>query len=119
MAENHLNYFKNDFTEKIERLKITCWKNSKIISDFHPICYIYLIFRVKIFNFTEAHLIFLSKNSSCLLSLTDMFDIISLDIQQAFLADDRFRFTYQWSDFEQEKLFFWSLKLRNACINMP
>ncbi|CAF3180715.1 unnamed protein product [Rotaria sp. Silwood2] len=118
MGKNYLNYFKNDSNEKIDCLKITCLKNSKNINDFHPICHIYLNIRVTILNFTEIYLTFLSKNSSCLLSLTYKHDIISLDIHQMFLVNDKFRFTYQWLNFDQEKLFSWfQWPLTMKCLN--
>ncbi|CAF1154187.1 unnamed protein product [Rotaria sordida] len=122
MGKNHENYFKSDSQKEIDCLKITCLKNSKTINDFHSICHIYLNFSVTILNFTEVRLIFLSKNSSCLLSLTNTSDIISLDIHQMFLVDDKFRFTYQWSNFDQGKLFSWSqwpltMKYLNSNIN--
>ncbi|CAF2993957.1 unnamed protein product [Rotaria sp. Silwood2] len=118
MGKNYLNYFKNGSNEKIDCLKITCLKNSKNINDFHPICHIYLNIRVTILNFTEIYLTFLSKNSSCLLSLTYKHDIISLDIHQMFLVNDKFRFTYQWLNFDQEKLFSWSQwPLTMKCLN--
>ncbi|CAF4823416.1 unnamed protein product [Rotaria sp. Silwood2] len=118
MGKNYLNYFKNDSNEKIDCLKITCLKNSKNINDFQPICHIYLNFRVTILNFTEIYLIFLSKNSSCSLSLTNTSGFISLDIHQMFLIDDKFRFTYQWSNFDQEKLFSWfQWPLTTKCLN--
>ncbi|CAF3075624.1 unnamed protein product [Rotaria sp. Silwood2] len=118
MGKNYLNYFKNGSNEKIDCLKITCLKDSKNINDFHPICHIYLNIRVTILNFTEIYLTFLSKNSSCLLSLTYKHDIISLDIHQMFLVNDKFRFTYQWLNFDQEKLFSWSQwPLTMKCLN--
>ncbi|CAF3761147.1 unnamed protein product [Rotaria sp. Silwood1] len=48
-----------------------------------------------------------------------MSDIISLDIHRIFLADDKFRFTYQWSNFNQEKLLSWSQwPLTMKCLNL-
>ncbi|CAF5000975.1 unnamed protein product, partial [Rotaria sp. Silwood1] len=74
---------------------------------------------MKIFNLTKLHLILLSKNSSCLLSLKNTSDIISLDIHQMFLVDDQFRFTYQWSNFNQTKLLSWSQwPLTMICLNL-
>ncbi|CAF0860494.1 unnamed protein product [Rotaria sp. Silwood1] len=108
MGKNYLNDFKNDSSEKIDCLKITCLKRSKNKKDFHPICHIRLNFRIKIFNLKEVPLTLLSKNSSCLLSLTTASDIISLDINEIFLVDDKFRFTYKWSNFIEEKLMSWS-----------
>ncbi|CAF0950824.1 unnamed protein product [Rotaria sp. Silwood1] len=74
---------------------------------------------MKIFNLTKLHLILLSKNSSCLLSLKNTSDIISLDIHQMFLVDDQFRFTYQWLNFNQTKLLSWSQwPLTMICLNL-
>ncbi|CAF4530855.1 unnamed protein product, partial [Rotaria sp. Silwood2] len=118
MEKTHLNYFTNNSNETIEYLKITCLKKSKNNNDFHPICHIYLNFHVKISNFEKVNLNFLSKNSSCLLSSTGRDNIIFLNIHQIFLADDKFRFTYQWSNFEQEKFFSWSQwPLTMPCLN--
>ncbi|CAF4994088.1 unnamed protein product, partial [Rotaria sp. Silwood1] len=118
MRKNYLNYFKNNYQDKIDCLKITCLKNSKNINNFYPICYIYLNFHVKILNIEEVYLTFLSKNSSCLLSLRNTSDIIYLDIDQIFLIDDKFRFSYQWSNFGQEKIFSWlQWPLTMTCLN--
>ncbi|CAF2513862.1 unnamed protein product [Rotaria sp. Silwood2] len=118
MGNDHLNYFTNYSNKNIEYLKITCLKKSKNNNNFHPICQIYLNFHVKISNFEQVNLNFLSKNSSCLLSSTDRDNIIFLNIHQIFLADDKFRFTYQWSNFEQEKFFSWSQwPLTITCLN--
>ncbi|CAF4390622.1 unnamed protein product, partial [Rotaria sp. Silwood2] len=118
MGNDHLNYFTNYSNKNIEYLKITCLKKSKNNNNFHPICQIYLNFHVKISNFEQVNLNFLSKNSSCLLSSTDRNNIIFLNIHQIFLADDKFRFTYQWSNFEQEKFFSWSQwPLTMPCLN--
>ncbi|CAF5224357.1 unnamed protein product, partial [Rotaria magnacalcarata] len=87
------------------------------MKDFHPICHIYLNFDVNIFNSKEISFTFLSHNSSCSLTLTNTSDIISLDIHEMFLTEDKFRFTYQWWSFDREKLFRWSQwPLTTSCL---
>ncbi|CAF1523288.1 unnamed protein product [Rotaria sp. Silwood1] len=118
IEKNHLIYFNNGSKDNINCLKITCLKYLNDKKNFYPICHIYLNFHVKIFNFKELNLNFLSKKSNCLLSLTNTSDIIFLDIHQMFFANDKFRFTYQWSNFKQEKLFSWSQwPLTMKCLN--
>ncbi|CAF4903221.1 unnamed protein product [Rotaria sp. Silwood1] len=119
MGNNFLNYFKNNSNEKIQCLKITCLIKSKYKKDFHPVCHFHLNFLIQIFDLKKAHLNLLSANSSCLSSLKNTSDIISLDIDQMFLVDDKFRFTYQWSSFNQAKLFSWSQwPLTMTCLNL-
>ncbi|CAF1418830.1 unnamed protein product [Rotaria sordida] len=118
MIKDYLNYLNDVSKNKIDHVKITCLKSSKTMKDFHPICHIYLNFRLDDFNSKEVSFIFLSQNSSCPLSLTNTSDTISVDIHEMFLADDKFRFTYQWWGFDHEKLFSWSQwPLTMSCLS--
>ncbi|CAF2041957.1 unnamed protein product [Rotaria magnacalcarata] len=117
MIKDYLIYLKNTSKKKINHVKITCLKSSKTMKDFHPICHIYLNFGVNIFNSKEVSFTFLSHNSSCSLTLANTSDIISLDIHEMFLTEDKFRFAYQWWSFDREKLFRWSQwPLTTSCL---
>lgn len=114
-----IDYLKNNSIKEIHQLNITCLQSSKHISnDFNSICEIYLTFYIKILNQDEVRLILLSKNNTCLLSLTNTSDIISIDIHKKFSRHDRFRFTYQWSHFNRTKLMSWpKWPVTPTCLN--
>jgi len=69
-------------------------------------------------NIEEIRLIFLLKNTTCSLSLTNTSDIISIDIHRTFASDDKFRFTHQWSNFGRANLVFWpQWPMTAKCLN--
>jgi len=118
MAKDLFVYFKNNSKKEIHQLKITSLKSSKNVTDFHSICEIYLTFNVTMLNIEEIRLIFLLKNTTCSLSLTNTSDIISIDIHRTFASDDKFRFTHQWSNFGRANLVFWpQWPMTAKCLN--
>ncbi|CAF1561673.1 unnamed protein product, partial [Adineta steineri] len=117
IAKEHSDYFKNYSIKKNSLLKITCLQSPTKTNDFHSICDIYLTFQVKILNLKKVQLTLLSKNTTCSILLTNTSDIILLNVQQVFSVNDIFRFTYQWSDFNNKTEIFWRLwPLNTTCL---
>ena len=100
--------FKNNSNNTIHRLKIICSKSSKNDKQFHSFCQMNLNFRVNISNTQRTSLVLISNQSNCLLSLEKTLDIISVNINERLSRNDIFRFNYQWSNMEEEKLLLWS-----------
>ncbi|CAF0995490.1 unnamed protein product [Adineta steineri] len=107
IAIEYFDYFKNSSTKTTSALKITCLQSSKNRNNFRSICDIFLTFQIKILNSQKVQLTLLSKNTSCSVLLTNISDLILINVHQTFSIDDIFRFTHQWTNTNNKTELFW------------